>query len=1111
MLLLSRRMDLFHGTDVIARRRIRFGNFRKWWGVWLCFCAAVLPPTVTAVEDVGITNTLSIAELQNVISEQGRVIRSFRLQGVACAVDREQKTIVLQDESATVLLELPEISKTINIGDRVAIEGDHCSLVRSHFGIRAGSALVLDNDGAREVVVSGSVFLGSGLQPIHLKWFRLLGGEPESKYLPSGHQIRFGPSWVQRGLGGSALNLECEGPGIPRQRIPSSILWQRSLGTNQVSFQHGLHFAACVAKDWESSSDFDGAKTLVEGTATNIDLMPLYRSENTGLMFDGYLEITNAGVYTFHLSSDDGSIFYVEDSSPRCRITVLGRGAAPNPKSVEQALTDQRGAQWIKLQGEITFAGRDGDGLQLELTSQGVKAQVTVINNSSLAPANLLHRQIKVLGVCEDRRNEEAGARIRVVVPSDQQIDIHDSSENINERDSHPGTILTSAIQVRRLKPEEARRGFRAKIKGVVTWTSMWGCVLQDATGGVFVHFIPDDKANEPRVGDLFEVEGTTDPGDFSPVILATKTRFLDLTTLPEPIRPTWDQLMNGSLDAEYVEVRGVITAISRTEMTLLTPDGKLTILADNGVNYPLPGLPTMAATTDGKVRPESPAAFVGSVVRMHGCLTAIWDLQSQQVLAGFIHLAPAIVQVEEMAPDDPFSLPTRSIADLLRFDPRASALQRTKIVGQIIHVARRECYLSDAGIGLRIPMNALLPFDPGDLVEAVGFPQLGGPSPVLQEAQVRKVGRAQLPAPVQVPSNELLNRSHDSTLVRIKATLINDTVRLNERVLELQAGPIHFLGRLKSDPRTRTMYSPGSLLELTGVYVSTSEDQVGSNVDPFELLLNNAANIIVLQQPSWWTLRRVFSLAAALAVALVMAFIWITLLRRKVEERTLQLQEEIETRQLVEHHREMEQERSRVARDLHDELGAGLTEVSILGALAKNPAIPPEEKEHYLTQLTESARALVTGLDEIVWAINPHYDSVNSLATYYSLFAQRFLNLAGIACRLGVAESFPEYPLDSKVRHGIFLAFKEALNNIVRHSGASEVELKIEVAENQLLITIHDNGRGLKSVTGAPGSDGLVGMCERLRQIGGECLIESQAGQGTSVEFRLQLNGVLT
>jgi len=1090
MPLLSGRMEWFHGADVIARQQVCFDNLRKRWSMWLCFCAVVFSPSVNAVEDVVSTNTLSIAELQSAISEQGRVVRSFRVQGVVCAVIQEQKIIVLQDDTAAVLLEIPCLDDSIRTGERVVVEGDHCSLVRSRFGVRVGSALVLENKHDDGIAKTGSVFLGAGLQPIRLEWFN--------------------------NRGDPALDLEYEEPGVPPQKVPASILRQRCIKTNQIGFQNGLHFEAYLADDWKSLSDFGSAKAVAEGTATNIDLTHRARSENTGLKFDGYLEITKADVYTFHLASQDGSILYVGDPSPRCRITVLGQEVVPSPKSMGEEATDQRSDQRIALEGEVTFAGWASDGLEFELTAQTLRARVTVISNSSLTPADLLHHHIKVVGIREERLYKEtgAGAGIRVVVPSEQQIEIHDLSQKANSQDSLPDKILTSAYQVRCLRPDEAKRGLRVKLKGVVIWTSSFGCVLQDSTGGVYGHFafkVETDEADEPRVGDLFEVEGTTNPGDFSPVIFVTKLRFLGATTLPEPIRPTWDQLMNGSLDAEYCEIRGVITDISQNEMTLLTPDGKLTITADENVNYQLPSLPTLVPTTEGEKKADSPAAFVGSVVRIRGCLTAIWNFRSGQVQAGIIHLSPAIVQVEEMAPRDPFALPTRKVVDLLRFDPRASALQRTKVAGQIIHVSQREFYISDEGLGLQIPVKTSLPFRAGDLVEAVGFPQLGGPALVLQEAQIRQIGHTQLPTPIQIPFDELLNHNYDSTLVRIKATLINDTVRLNERVLELQAGRIHFLARLAAGPRTRTMFSPGSQLELNGVYVSTSEGQTGSNFDPFELLLNNAADIIVLQQPSWWTVRHAVTLAAILAGALCLAFIWITALHRKVEERTLQLQEEIETRQLVEQHRVMEQERSRVARDLHDELGAGLTEVGILGALAKNPLITPKEKERYLSQLTESARTLVTGLDEIVWAINPHYDSVNSLATYYSLFAQRFLNLAGIACRLRVAESFPEHSLDSKVRHSIFLAFKEALNNIVRHSEASEAEIRIEVVEDQLLIAVHDNGRGLEAVTGVPGSDGLAGMRERLRQLGGDCLISSHAGQGTNVEFRLYLNRVLT
>jgi signal transduction histidine kinase len=245
---------------------------------------------------------------------------------------------------------------------------------------------------------------------------------------------------------------------------------------------------------------------------------------------------------------------------------------------------------------------------------------------------------------------------------------------------------------------------------------------------------------------------------------------------------------------------------------------------------------------------------------------------------------------------------------------------------------------------------------------------------------------------------------------------------------------------------------------------------------------------------------------AATLAGGLGITLVWIILLRKTVAERTVQLQKEIEERHRVEQRRIMEQERTRVAHDLHDELGVGLTQVGILGSLAKTPSLSTEQKNLYLDQLSAAARTLVTGLDEIVWAINPKYDSVASLASYYALFAQRFLNLAEIACRFDTVEKLPEYPMVSQFRHDIFLAFKEALNNVVRHSAATEVRLRIAVIQDQLMISVTDNGCGFAPRAATPGSDGITGMHERMEKLGGRCLIDSHVGQGTTVELSLAL-----
>src|SRR5207342_2827669 len=117
-----------------------------------------------------------------------------------------------------------------------------------------------------------------------------------------------------------------------------------------------------------------------------------------------------------------------------------------------------------------------------------------------------------------------------------------------------------------------------------------------------------------------------------------------------------------------------------------------------------------------------------------------------------------------------------------------------------------------------------------------------------------------------------------------------------------------------------------------------------------------------------------------ALACGLAITALWITQLHRKVEQRTAELEIQIRERQHIEQQHVMEQERARVAQDLHDELGSSLTEISMLGARARSSLAPDEKRKFYLEQINEKARGMVAALDEIVWAMNPRHDSLASL-----------------------------------------------------------------------------------------------------------------------------------
>ncbi|MEO7098378.1 MAG: two-component regulator propeller domain-containing protein [Luteolibacter sp.] len=198
------------------------------------------------------------------------------------------------------------------------------------------------------------------------------------------------------------------------------------------------------------------------------------------------------------------------------------------------------------------------------------------------------------------------------------------------------------------------------------------------------------------------------------------------------------------------------------------------------------------------------------------------------------------------------------------------------------------------------------------------------------------------------------------------------------------------------------------------------------------------------------------------------------------------------------------EGERSRIARDLHDDLGASLTEISILAALAAEDA---DQTPLYpaLDQLSAKAKHVVGSLDEIVWAVNPREDTLRSLVDYLAAFAREFLDIARIPLRTDVTREIPEYPLSTPQRHGVFLAAREALNNIVKHSGATEVHLAITLSNNILEIRIQDNGSGFEPDY-ATGGNGLGNLRMRMQEAGGDCRIETYHKQGTTVFLTLPL-----
>jgi signal transduction histidine kinase len=293
--------------------------------------------------------------------------------------------------------------------------------------------------------------------------------------------------------------------------------------------------------------------------------------------------------------------------------------------------------------------------------------------------------------------------------------------------------------------------------------------------------------------------------------------------------------------------------------------------------------------------------------------------------------------------------------------------------------------------------------------------------------------------------------------------------------------------------------------LELTGVYAPQGNRARDGTVSGFELLLHSPMDMRVLATPPWWTLKRLLVLAGILGSLLCAVLIWNKALQRKVQERGGQLETEIHNRRHAELKHAAEAERARIARDLHDELGTGLTEVSLLASTGSGEPQEAEKINDRFRVIAEKARALVSGLDVIVWAIDPRRNTLQSFADYLGRYTTELFSASGIVCRFKIPIECEAVMLTESARHSLFLAVKEALNNVIRHASATEVKLQMSQAGDCLEIVIADNGRGFDLNTIRRGN-GLANLHERLKVLNGQCNMESQIGKGTTVKFTLPL-----
>jgi signal transduction histidine kinase len=661
------------------------------------------------------------------------------------------------------------------------------------------------------------------------------------------------------------------------------------------------------------------------------------------------------------------------------------------------------------------------------------------------------------------------------------------------------GEELHSAAVVRSLTVDEAQQQRRVRLRGVVTFfeETLYSRFIQDETAGVYlfdsalpVHLLP---------GQLVEVVGTTSPGEYAPIVVPKEINVIGEKPLPAAKPVNYEQLANGKEDSQFVEISGIVRSVEFDE----TSQHHLIQIATGGGRLSVYARQLPVASKD-----ELP----DSTVRVRGVCSTQFNRQRQLFAIRLMVPRPEDLVVEKSAPREGFAVAPRAIGSLLQFAPQEAYGHRVKVEGTVVyHEAGQSVFLQEGEQGVEVQTKGKETFALGDRAEALGFVAQGEYTPVLQDAVVRKISSGPALEPLRVTPDEALKGNYDCRLIQLSVKLLDRALKGTERYLILQSGDFIFQAHIKQQ-NGQDEFSPlqnGSRVSVTGICrIEPGDWEAGEKwrAKSFRLQLRSVSDVTVIELPPWWTLKKVLWIAGVLGFVTLAAFSWVAVLQRQVTQRTRDLEIQSQERQRAERRREIEQERARVAHDLHDDLGARLTEVNMLSSLVKSSTTSPDEKNRYLDELSATAQGMVTSLDEIVWAVNPRNDTIASLASYFGSYAQRLLDLASVSCGLDVAEDLQDHPLDPIFRQELFLAFKEALTNVVRHANATQVWLRISVQDEQLLVVVADNGRGLDSRELEPGADGIVNMKERLTSLGGVCDISSEGQQGTTVYFQAPL-----
>lgn len=642
--------------------------------------------------------------------------------------------------------------------------------------------------------------------------------------------------------------------------------------------------------------------------------------------------------------------------------------------------------------------------------------------------------------------------------------------------------VITQAIEVRSLSLAEAETGIPVELRGIVVFIEGPSAVfVQDDTSTTFFRI---EKLPPFTVGDEIKVWGKTRMGLYLPGIDASRAEVVGHRALAPGIPAGYDDLVFGRYHYNRVAVEGIVRSIKPADQNrsvIRLAMGSRVI--EVRVEQPL----------------ESDRSLIDYRVRVTG-LAAGFINERRQLVQPYVR-ALGWNEVEVIAPAPPASdVPMISAADLLAFRVTGYGEQRVGIDGIVTAIFSREhVFLRQGDTGFAVRLGTPTSLDPGDTVAVAGFPEMDRFSASVVDAELIRRDPGTPPTPIEIDSLEKLVGPLDGNLVSVPG-IVRDVFKTETGATLLLAGKTRTVQtRL---PENVEPPAVGARVKITGicqVESAAASSGFATRAASVSLRARTAADLIILQQPPWWTARRLAIVLGVVVSLTTMAALWIAILRRQVDRQTEALRRRIESEAALE-------ERQRIAREFHDTLEQELAGVSL-----RLDALATREMDEKARQLIGASRNLVSRIQsetrDLIRDLRDSTEIAGDLKTALSGVAARLTEETSTRVTVETPATLPRLP--AAVVHDLRMIAREAATNAIKHGSARHVTIVAEATDTRLHLKVTDDGKGFAPsafTDDRRGHFGCAGIRERARKFRGEVTWKSVPGEGTAVDVSLSL-----